>query len=130
MEQRHGARQEGIWGRWGVWGRRDLSPLICNLSTRWRWVLKFMPWSLYPAEGATVGVHWIGDCVDPETFRRFGEESSNRTKTVRLSGPFSRRYVSTKCPWCLHYNFVLSMSAPRTWWTIRTCRKFRNGGQW
>jgi hypothetical protein len=30
------------------WGSGDITPNIINLSTRWRWVVSFMPWPLYP----------------------------------------------------------------------------------
>ena len=77
------------------------------------------PGRFTPAEGAPNGVHWIGGWVDPETVRRSCEDTRNRTKTFRLPSPFPPPYISTKCPWCLRYNFVLSVSAPLTWWTIR-----------
>lgn len=72
MERRHGARREGVWGK------RGLSPLVRNLSTRWRWVLKFMPWSLYPAEGAppTVVSTQQEAVWTQRRLRRCGEERS------------------------------------------------------
>jgi hypothetical protein len=30
------------------WGSGGISPCILDLSTRWRWVVSFMPWLLYP----------------------------------------------------------------------------------
>jgi hypothetical protein len=35
-------RQEGVVGEW------RLAPRILDLGTRWRWVVSFMPWPLYP----------------------------------------------------------------------------------
>ena len=29
---------------------RGISPLILNLSTRWKWVVKFTPWLIYPSD--------------------------------------------------------------------------------
>jgi len=36
------SRHEDLWGSGG------LAPHILNLRTRWRWVVRFMPRSLYP----------------------------------------------------------------------------------
>jgi hypothetical protein len=30
------------------WGSGGISPRILDLGTRWRWVVRFMPWPLYP----------------------------------------------------------------------------------
>jgi len=28
------------------WGSRGITPCILNLSTRWRWMVRFTPWPL------------------------------------------------------------------------------------
>ena len=35
-------------------GSRGIHPLILNFVARWRWVVNFMPWLLYPKEGTPV----------------------------------------------------------------------------
>jgi len=30
------------------WGTESIAPRILHLGTRWRWVVSFMTWSLYP----------------------------------------------------------------------------------
>jgi hypothetical protein len=39
-------------------------PRILDLGTRWRWVVSFTHWPLYPTERAA-GTHWIGGWVGP-----------------------------------------------------------------
>jgi len=29
-------------------GDRDIAPHIVNCATRWKWIVRFMPWLLYP----------------------------------------------------------------------------------
>jgi len=52
---------------------KSIAPLILNLSTRWRWVVKFTPWLLY-LWGKNLYVHQIGDCVGT---RHFGEHKDH-----------------------------------------------------
>ena len=33
---------------------RGTAPLILNFGTRWRWLVNFTPWPLYPRESAPV----------------------------------------------------------------------------
>jgi hypothetical protein len=49
---------EGILGKWRY------SSMHLDLGVRWRWVVSFMPWLLYPRERAP-GTHWIGGWVGP-----------------------------------------------------------------
>ena len=46
-----------------VLGSRGIAPLIHDLSTRWKWVVRFMPQLLYPL-GKNPSTHWIGGWVD------------------------------------------------------------------
>jgi hypothetical protein len=52
-------RLEGI----GLCGSRSIAPLIRNLRTRWRWVVKITSRPLYP--GKEPPAHWLGGCVGP-----------------------------------------------------------------
>jgi len=40
---------------------RGTAPVILNLSTRWEWVVNFMPWLLYHKKNT--GAHWRGSWV-------------------------------------------------------------------
>jgi hypothetical protein len=52
--------------RWGEW---RYSSTILDLSTRWRWVVSFMPWPLYPREIAP-GTYRIGGWVGSRIKRK------------------------------------------------------------
>jgi hypothetical protein len=41
------------------WESGGIEPHILDLGTRWRWVVSFTPWPLYP------GTHWTGGWVGP-----------------------------------------------------------------
>jgi len=47
-----------------VRGSGSIGTCILNLSSRWRWVVRFMSWPLYLRERAP-GTHWIGGWVRP-----------------------------------------------------------------
>ena len=47
---------------------------ILNLSTRWRWVVSFMPQLLYPSE-TVPGTHWIGSWMVPTAGLGFLEKT-------------------------------------------------------
>jgi hypothetical protein len=49
----------------GILRGGDIAPRILDLSTRWRWVVSFMPQLLYPRE-RTPGTNWIGGWVGPK----------------------------------------------------------------
>jgi hypothetical protein len=46
------------------WGSGDKTACIIDVDTRWRWVVSFAPWSLYPREKAP-GTSWTGGWVGP-----------------------------------------------------------------
>jgi len=46
------------------WGSGGTAPCILDLGTRWRWVVSFTPWLLYPRERAP-GTQWIVVWVGP-----------------------------------------------------------------
>ena len=46
-----------------VLGSRGIAPLIHDLSTRWKWVVRFMRQLLYPL-GKNPSTNWIGGWVD------------------------------------------------------------------
>jgi hypothetical protein len=54
----HAAHHDGEWGSWGI------APHILNLSTRWGWLVSFVPWPLCPLERAC-STHWVGSFVGP-----------------------------------------------------------------
>ena len=56
-------------------GSRGTAPLV-ELDTRWRWIVKFTPRTLYPLR-KNPGTHWIGGWVGP----RAGLDVFNRRKT-------------------------------------------------
>jgi hypothetical protein len=47
------------------WRSGGITPCILDLSTRWRWVVSFMPQPLYPRERVP-GTHCIGGWVGPK----------------------------------------------------------------
>jgi hypothetical protein len=49
-----------------IWGNECIDPCILDLSTRWRWVVNFTLWPLYPQERAP-SIHWMGGWVGPKT---------------------------------------------------------------
>jgi hypothetical protein len=40
-------------------------PCILNLRNRWRWVVSFIPWSLFFPHEKSLQYHWIGGWVGP-----------------------------------------------------------------
>lgn len=48
-----------------VWrGCRGIAPFVCNLGTRWKWLVTPMPGHFTPRERSP-GIHWIGGCAGP-----------------------------------------------------------------
>jgi hypothetical protein len=47
---------------WKLTGECKYSSTILDLGTRWKWVVSFMPRSLYPRERSP-DIHWIGGWV-------------------------------------------------------------------
>jgi hypothetical protein len=39
-------------------GSRGTAPLTLSCSTRWRWVVSFMPWPLYPGKETQYSLNW------------------------------------------------------------------------
>jgi hypothetical protein len=71
------------------WGSGGIAPCILDLGTRWRWVVNFTPWPLYPRERAP-STHWIGPRagLDAVVKRKF--TSPCQDTNPRLSRPLSR----------------------------------------
>ena len=60
----------------GCGGSRDIIPLILDLGTRWRWVVKFTPRPLCPPKQTPVS-HWTGGWIGPRAgLGDFGEEKN------------------------------------------------------
>ena len=45
-------------------GCRGIAPFVCNLGTRWKWLVNPMPRPLH-SQGKISDNHWIGGCVGP-----------------------------------------------------------------
>jgi hypothetical protein len=52
---------------------RGIAPLILNFDTRWRWVVNFMSWEIYPLESTQVLTEWDDDWF-PELVCLFWEK--------------------------------------------------------
>jgi len=50
----------------GVWGNGGVASCILNLDTRWRWMVSFTPWLLYPRENSP-GTLRIGGWMESRT---------------------------------------------------------------
>jgi hypothetical protein len=52
------------------------SSIVLDLSTKWRLVVRFMPWSLYPLGNSPPGTHWIGGWLSSRAILDIGGEKN------------------------------------------------------
>lgn len=81
-------------------GSRFITTLILNLSARWKWVVNFMLWLLYPP-----GTHLIGSWVGPRQAACFRDE-----KNLFLCQDF---YICKTCS-----NFLSEIYNDIPWWWL------------
>jgi hypothetical protein len=60
-----------------LWGNGGIVSCILNTGIRWRWVVSFMPWLLYP------WYPWIGGCAGP---RAALDVKAKRKKSLPVLG--------------------------------------------
>jgi hypothetical protein len=85
------------------WGSGGIAPCILNLSTRWRSVVSFMPWPLYP-QGKSPWYPLYRRLGGPQNWSgHFGEEKNSqpllRLKPLVIQ-PIAHHYI-TELSWLL-----------------------------
>jgi len=78
-----------------------LAPCICNIGTRWRWVVSFMTQLLYP-QRKSPSTHWIGGWAGPRAGIDTGvkRKDPNPCQESNVSHPACTPItILTELPW-------------------------------
>jgi len=99
---------------------RDIVPLILNLTTRWRWVVTFMPWPY--RWGKSSWYLWWTQHVEKRkvsfSFFESNPGSSSHSLDTMQAELFSRQkkfFIVQKCYWMNTYLLTYSMEHSPTW---------------
>jgi hypothetical protein len=93
------------------WGSTGIAPRILDLGIRWRRVVSFTPWPLYPRERAP-STHWIGGWVGPRAVpdavvkRKIPSPRRKSNPRTPIVQPVVQRYTNWAIPAIIYIMYI------------------------